>query len=274
MDFTLRDNYTISDLLAIMALLRSENGCPWDKIQTHRSIRQNVIEEAYEVADAIDKEDSRALCEELGDLLLQVVFHSRMAQEAGLFDFDAVTDGICKKLIGRHPHIFGDETVGSAQEMFALWDQIKVREKGQTSAAQTLRAVPLSFPALMRAQKLCTRTERAGFRCADTNELFAALRDTLDRLQRLSAAGETVDEADVGAMLFAAAALSRSLGRDAEQALAGTCSRYVEGFERMESRARMQKQTLADLTDEQRALWEMAEDGRQLPNKNTEESEK
>ncbi len=274
MDFAQRDNYTISDLLAVMALLRSENGCPWDRVQTHQSIRQNVIEEAYEVADAIDQEDSRALCEELGDLLLQVVFHSRMAQEAGLFDFDAVTDGICKKLIGRHPHIFGDETVGSAQEMFALWDRIKVREKGQTSASQTLRAVPLSFPALMRAQKLCTRTERAGFRCADTNELFAAISETLDRLQRLSAAGEKIGDADVGALLFAAAALSRSLGRDAEQALAGTCSRYVERFERMESRARMQKQTLADLTDEQRALWETAEDGRQLPNKNTEESEK
>jgi len=273
--FVPRDSYTILDLLSIMALLRSENGCPWDRAQTHRSIRQNVIEEAYEVAEAIDKEDPQALCEELGDLLLQVVFHSRMGQEAGLFDFDAVTDGICKKLIGRHPHIFGDEAVGSAEEMYALWDRVKAQEKGQTSASQTLRAVASSFPALMRAQKLCSRSERAGLCLMRTDELLAALQSSLDCLRRKLEEGEQASPQDLGSLLFAAAALSRSLGTDAEQSLAAACDRYVERFERMENLIDEQKQTLADLSPErQLALWKAAEDGNSLPNKNTEESEK
>ncbi len=257
-----------------MALLRSENGCPWDREQTHRSIRQNVIEEAYEVADAIDRQDASALCEELGDLLLQVVFHSRMAQEAGTFDFDDVADGICKKLIGRHPHIFGNTAVGSAQEMYALWDRIKVLEKGQTSAAETLRAVPASFPSLMRAQKLCSRTERAGFQSAGAGELFAELHRRLEDAGNRTGEGKTIRADEFGTLFFALAALARRLGVDAEEALSRTCGRYVERFERMEACAEEQKQELSRLPCAQSALWESGTDGTALPNNNTEESEK
>ena len=227
MEFTLRDTYTLPDLIAVMALLRSENGCPWDLAQTHHTIRQNVIEEAYEVADAIDREDAHDLCEELGDLLLQVVFHSRMAQEAGEFTFDDVADGICKKMVGRHPHIFGDLKVGSAEEMLAVWDAVKVEEKGQKTASETLRAVPASFPALMRAQKLCSRSERAGLPPKDP---AAALRRALDRL----AAGEALGKEDLGSLLFSAAALCQTQGVDAEEALSAACGRYIEAFERTE----------------------------------------
>ena len=153
MEFSLRDRYTVDDLVALMELLRSEDGCPWDREQTHSSIRKNVIEEAYEVADAIDKNDQASLCEELGDLLLQVVFQSQMSREEGAFTFDDVADGICKKLVLRHPHIFGNVNAGGSQEVLNIWEEVKKKEKGQKTATETLRAVPSSFPALMRSQK-------------------------------------------------------------------------------------------------------------------------
>ena len=253
MDFALRDSYTLPDLLAIMALLRSENGCPWDLAQTHRSIRQNVIEEAYEVADAIDRESAADLCEELGDLLLQVVFHSRMAQEAGAFTFDDVADGICKKLIGRHPHIFGDRKVGSAQEMLALWDAVKAEEKGQKTASETLRAVPVSFPALMRAQKLCSRSARAGVLPEDP---AGAMRAVLDRLQT----GEKVDGAELGSLLFSAAALCQTLGADAEQVLAAACGRYVDAFAQTERMAAEAGIPLSQAAEAQKRIWRTSVD--------------
>lgn len=131
MDFKYKEKYNIEDLLTIMRLLRSEDGCPWDREQTHQSIRKNLIEETYEAAEAIDREDMPLLKEELGDVLLQVVFHARMEEEKGNFSFDDVADGICKKLIVRHPHIFADVTADNAEQVLANWDSIKKKEKGQ-----------------------------------------------------------------------------------------------------------------------------------------------
>ena len=154
LSFDQKQNYRIEDLLRIMELLRGEGGCPWDREQTHQSIRNNLIEEAYEVVEAIDMESPEMLKEELGDLLLQVAFHSRMSEEAGHFRFDDVADGICKKLILRHPHIFGEVSVRDPEEVLDNWEEIKKREKGQKTATDAVKSVPRVFPALMRSQKV------------------------------------------------------------------------------------------------------------------------
>ena len=163
MDFPEKSNYTIADLLEIIQILRGEGGCPWDRRQDHRSIRRNVIEEAYEVAEAIDLEDTQLLKEELGDLLMQVVFHAQLEQEVGRFTFDDVCDGVCRKLIVRHPHVFGEEAVADNPEVVLQnWEAIKRKTKGQASVTESLRSVP-ALPALMKTEKLQSRAAKAGF---------------------------------------------------------------------------------------------------------------
>ena len=167
-----KERYDINDLLEIMSVLRGDGGCPWDIEQTHASIRNDLLEEAYETADAIDKNDSASLCEELGDLLLQVVFHSSIASEEKNFDFNDVADGICKKLIYRHPHIFADTVANTPEEVLNNWDKLKNREKHMTSFTNTLKAVPNAFPACMRAQKVQKRASKAGY---DFEDITAAI---------------------------------------------------------------------------------------------------
>ena len=147
-NFQMAENYSMEDLLKIMQLLRGPGGCPWDRAQTHQSIRANMLEEAYEAADAIDRMDMDNLKEELGDVLLQVVFHTSIEEDAGRFDLDAVADGICKKLIYRHPHVFGDVSVSSTGEILSNWEELKQKEKGQATQADAVDAVARSLPAL------------------------------------------------------------------------------------------------------------------------------
>lgn len=156
-----KQHYTADDLAAIIAILRDpDNGCPWDKVQTHRSIRMNFLEEAYEAVDAIDLDDPELLCEELGDVLMQVVFHAQIEREAGHFTFAEVCDGVCRKLLDRHPHIFrGDESIKD-------WDSLKNKEKGRLTLADDLDSVPRALPALMRAAKLQKRAARCGVETA------------------------------------------------------------------------------------------------------------
>ena len=161
-DLLYKQKYDITDLLSIMVRLRGEDGCPWDREQTHASIRANVLEEAYEVAEAIDRQDAGMLCEELGDLLLQVVFHARMSSEAAGFDFDDVADGICRKLIERHPHIFGDVRADTTEQVLSNWDAIKRRSKGHDTLYAALDGVAKSLPALTRADKLVGKLDKAG----------------------------------------------------------------------------------------------------------------
>lgn len=156
--------YTTEGLIHILQILRSPGGCPWDMEQTHASIRNDTLEEAYEVADAIDNDDAEALCEELGDMLLQVIFHSRIAEENNRFCYEDVVDGICRKLILRHPHVFGDIKVDGSGEVLDLWDSIKKEEKHQTSYTDTLKSVPKAFAAPMRAAKVQKRASKAGER--------------------------------------------------------------------------------------------------------------
>ena len=154
------EKYGYDELYDIVALLRSENGCPWDRAQDHHSIRKNLIEEAYEVAEALDKEDAELLREELGDLMLQVVLHADMEQKAGRPGMDAVFDGICRKLIFRHPHIFGDDSAVTAEQALSGWEQRKMQEKGQKSVHEGLDRVTRTLPGLMRAQKIVKKAKK------------------------------------------------------------------------------------------------------------------
>ena len=164
-----KDCYTIDDLIEIVAILRSKDGCPWDKEQTHTSIRMDFIEEVYEAVEAIDLQDPVLLREELGDVLLQVIFHCQIEREQQAFSFDEVCNDICQKLIVRHPHVFDTVTVSGTGEVLKNWDAIKKETKGQKTFTDTLESVAKSLPALMRAQKVGKRAERAGmdFRCKE-----------------------------------------------------------------------------------------------------------
>ena len=204
-----KELYTADDLVAIIALLRDpEKGCPWDKVQTHQSIRMNFLEEAYEAVDAIDLEDPHLLCEELGDVMMQVAFHTQIAQEAGHFTWQQVCDGVCRKLIERHPHIFGGDT--SIKD----WDALKNKEKGRLTLQDDLASVPQALPALMRAAKLQKRAVRYGIQVAADATAVAQSAQTAQ-----DTADPQVAAQAVGQMLFAAVALARKAGVDPEEAL-------------------------------------------------------
>ena len=162
-DFQYMERYDIQDLRRIMALLRAPGGCPWDREQTHESIRRNMLEEAYEVVEAIDEQDPEHLKEELGDVLLQVVFHAQMAREEGLFTFDDVVDGVAQKMVFRHPHVFGQAHADDCAQALDTWDAQKREEKDQRTASDTLKAVARSLPALIRAEKVQSKAAKAGF---------------------------------------------------------------------------------------------------------------
>lgn len=211
-----KENYTPADLREIMEILRSENGCPWDREQDHKSIRRNLIEETYEVIEGIDKDDPALMCEELGDLLLQVVFHARIAEEAGRFDLDDIADGICKKLILRHPHIFADVKADTSEEVLKNWDKIKVTEKHQKSDREVLASVSASLPALIRADKICAKAIKLGYAVPETEAAVSY--------------GSCVSgdpETYIGDLLLSVVKLSRELGVDGEKALSDACDRLV-----------------------------------------------
>ena len=220
-----KDHYTADDLLAILAILRDpDNGCPWDKVQTHTSIRMNFLEEAYEAVDAIDLNDPTLLCEELGDVLMHVGFHTQIEQEAGNFTWQQVCDGVCRKLIDRHPHIFGGDT--SIKD----WDALKNKEKGRTTLADELNTVPATLPALMRAQKLQKRAVRCGVPEPEGTQAQQALQQAVDgwnAAQNADAAGE---------LLFAAANAMRLAGVDAEEALTFASRRFCDACLQQEQR--------------------------------------
>ena len=204
--------YTAGDLNAIIARLRDpETGCPWDKVQTHQSIRMNFLEEAYEAVDALDLDDAHLLCEELGDVLMQVVFHTCIETERGRFTWEDVCDGVCRKLIDRHPHIFGEET---DPDGIKDWDTLKNKEKGRESLEQDLADVPRAMPALMRAAKLQKRAEKHGRPVTAQPD---GVTESAERLNQSMDAAEA--ECAAGELLFAAVALARQAGVDPERAL-------------------------------------------------------
>ena len=255
--FEQKERYRMDDLLAIMAILRGENGCPWDREQDHDTIRKNFLEETYEVLDAIDNRDLDGLKEELGDVLLQVVFHSRMEEEAGNFRFDDVCDGICKKLIHRHPHIFGDVVATDSGQVLRNWDALKKEEKGQATAADTLYSVPKALPALMRAEKVQGRAAKAGF---DYPDLDWAMGDFLSEVDELREAIKEGDkphqQEELGDLLFSAVNLARFLKLDPEESLAKSCEKVMARFALTEQLAREEGKTFADYSiQELNELW-------------------
>ena len=262
-------------LLALMARLRdSEHGCPWDREQTFTTIAPYTIEEAYEVADAIEHGDREHLREELGDLLFQGVFHARMAEERGWFDFSAVADGIREKLVRRHPHLFAGATL-APQDLVRVWEEQKAQERAVAQgravaegASAVLAGVPRALPALTRAAKLGRRAARVGFDWPDAPSVRAKVLEELDEVDGAlgAAAGTTADAAaaqalagELGDLLFAIANWSRHLHVDAEAALRTANEKFERRFARMESLARARSLDLARLTaTEWDALWSEA----------------
>lgn len=263
MEFARKGEYNLQDLLDIVRILREPGGCPWDQEQTHQSLRKNLIEETYEVADAIDQQDAYLLCEELGDLLLQVAMHVQIAQETNAFTFDNVCDGICKKLIYRHPHVFGDVEVDGTQQVLQNWDKLKNEEKGRQSAADRLDSVPASLPALMRAEKLQKRAASFGFGYSDIPGAMADLHAEMQELEE--AIGEGCGQsAEMGDVLFSAVNVARFIDTDAEEALTGSCNRFAARVKKVEELAAGEGKTLKELDDAQRdRFWKVAK--RQLP---------
>ena len=237
-EYPIKERYTVSDLLEILRILRSPDGCPWDREQTHASIRGDLLEEAYEVADAIDRANDVDLCEELGDLLLQVAFHAGIAEEENAFSFDDVADGIVKKLIYRHPHVFGEVTASTASEVLANWDALKRVEKHQESYTETLESVPRAFPALMRARKVQKRAAKAGFDWPDATGAWDKLSEELGEVRDAARADDPAAVAEeLGDLLFSVVNVSRFLGVDPEQALAGATDKFISRFAGVEKLA-------------------------------------
>ena len=238
-DFPLKEKYGFHDLVQIMRVLRGPGGCPWDAQQTHASIRKNFIEETYEAIEAIDAADPVLLQEELGDVLLQAIYHAAMEEEQGSFSIDDVCDGVCKKLVTRHPHIFGDIKADTAEEVLSNWEEIKQREKGQKTATETLESVPKVFPALMRAEKIQKRASRAGMDYDSLNDAFRDLRSEVDELEDAVKSGTVQEKTlELGDLLFSAVNISRFIGVDAEEALGLSCEKFVRRFAKVEELAR------------------------------------
>lgn len=248
-------------LVAIMARLRGEGGCPWDREQNHQSLLPYLIEEAYEVKETIDQGDFEGLCEELGDLLLQIVFHAQLANEAGRFDIDDVARAICKKLIGRHPHVFGSVEVSSADEVLQNWEQIKLAEKREREEKPSrVGGVPKELPALLRAHRIQEKASRVGFDWEHVRDVFAKVREEIGELESAMAQGQTVEiQAELGDLLFALVNLSRFLNVQSELALHDAIERFIERFHYIEQQAaergrRLEEMTLAEMD----ALWNKA----------------
>jgi MazG family protein len=246
------------ELVQIMARLRAPGGCPWDREQTHASIRKYVIEEAYEVAEAIDHGDARELCAELGDLLLQVVFHAEMAREDGRFDVEDVCRAIVDKMRRRHPHVFGDVTVSGADEVVRNWEQIKARERG--AAASIIDGVPRALPALQRAERLGDKAARVGFDWLDAAAVLAKVDEERAELGEALAGGEPARIADeLGDLLLATANLARKLDLEPERALSSALDRFERRFRSVERTARTEGQDLAAMpADELDRRWQEA----------------
>ena len=246
------------ELIEIMARLRGENGCPWDREQTSESIKPYLVEETYEVLEAIDEQDPAKLKDELGDLMLQIVFHAQLAREAGAFSIGDVLTAINEKLIRRHPHVFGDVKAETAQEVLFNWEQIKQTERLQaTGQASVLDGVPRELPALLRAHRLQEKASRIGFDWKEAQQVFRKVEEELGEL-RAAMQGEAAErvEAELGDLLFALVNLSRFLAVNPEEALRKTIARFIARFcyieEELARRGRSLRQASLEDMD---ALW-------------------
>ena len=257
-NFTRKPRYGYEDLLEIIRLLRSPEGCPWDRVQTHQSIRRGMLEEAYEAAEAIDTDNAALLKEELGDVLMQVVFHAGIEADAGRFDMDDVCDGVVKKLLYRHPHVFGDGQAETADTVPVSWEQLKRQEKGQKTTADALDAVARSLPGLWRAEKIQKKAAEAGFDWRDVSGALDKLDEETRELREAVERGTNFSE-ELGDVLFAAVKAGRFLNVDPEDALNATCEKFIARFRRVEEACAARGAEMSSLPlDELTRLWNEA----------------
>ena len=258
--FEIKDRYDIEDFRALIRLLRAPGGCPWDREQTHESIRRNVLEEAYETAHAIDSGDTENLKEELGDLLMQVLLHADMEEEQGRFDLDDVADTACKKLVFRHPHVFGTATAENSEAVLQTWDEQKKAEKGQKTVTETMVSVAETLPALWRAEKIQSKAAKAGFQWPDVSYAMGKIREETEELEQGIAAGDADNvEEEAGDLLYCAVNAARMMGVDPEKALHRSCEKMIRRFGYLETEAAKQGKTPEELSlTELEALYQEA----------------
>ncbi len=238
-EYTQKERYTLEDFRAIIHILRHEGGCPWDQEQTHQSIRRDLLEECCELAEAIDQEDLPGMEEELGDVLLQVVFHADIEADAGHFDLDDVADCAAKKMIFRHPHVFGETAVSSTGEVLQNWDALKRQEKHQTTYTDTLNAVARTLPALWRAEKVQKKAAKAGFQWACLEDAVGKVTEEAQEVQSAVTDREGRERLaeELGDLLFAAVNVARYAGEDPEALLHAATEKFIRRFAAMEQSA-------------------------------------
>ena len=259
-NFVFKEKYNCEDLLEIVKILRAPGGCPWDAEQTHESIKKNLIEETYEVIEAINKQDKELLLEELGDLLLQVALHTEMEKEANTFDFDDVCNGISQKLIIRHPHVFGDVKADTTDEVLTNWDNIKRQTKQLKTTTESMLSVPRELPALMRSSKIQSKASKVGFDWDNIDGALEKVDEEIKEVRDAVAGGskENISE-ELGDLLFAVVNVTRFAQVDAEEALTAATDKFLSRFSLVEKKAAekgidMNSSTLEELD----MLWDEA----------------
>ena len=253
-DFTRKERYTFEDFVEVVRLLRSPDGCPWDRVQTHESIRRNFLEETYECCEAIDNDDLELMKEELGDVMMQVIFHAGIEADRGRFDLTDVCDNAVKKLVFRHPNVFGPKTSQT-------WDDMKALEKGQKTHAATLDAVSRSLPALWRAEKLVKKAQKAGFAWPGPEGALGKLDEEVAELREAVRDGSNIGE-ELGDVLFAVCCTAAMTEQDPEMVLHSACEKFIRRFAAMEQAAGAQGRSLEECEpEEQLSLWKMAKSG-------------
>lgn len=255
----MKDKYSFEDLLNIIEVLRSENGCPWDKVQTHETLKEAMLEEAYEVVEAIDKKDTKNLCEELGDVLLQVIFHCQIEKESKQFDITDVIDGISKKMIHRHPHIFADAKAENEQEVLHNWEEIKKKEKAFQTQTEVLRAIPDALPALIKASKVQKKASDLKFDFETVSDALQKVKEEIKELEmELNEENGNIEE-EFGDILFSMVNISRFLKINPEFALTKSMKKFINRFEYVEKSALLKGKKLSELSPEQLdIIWEEA----------------
>lgn len=255
LDFLCKESYDLRDFVALVSYLRSPRGCPWDQVQTHESIRRNFLEETYEACEAIDAGDLVHMREELGDVLMQVLFHTDIEREAGHFDIDDVADAACKKLVYRHPHVFRRDEPDAPD-----WDTMKQRERAQTTTAEAMDSVARSLPALWRCDKIQAKAAKTGFEWPDVRAALDKVDEETRELRAAVASGDTEAIGDeLGDLLFAAVKVARFAGIDPEQAAHAACEKFIRRFSAMETAAANDGTALEQCTLAQMlTLWQQA----------------
>lgn len=255
LDFLCKESYDLRDFVALVSYLRSPRGCPWDQVQTHESIRRNFLEETYEACEAIDAGDLVHMREELGDVLMQVLFHTDIEREAGHFDIDDVADAACKKLVYRHPHVFRRDEPDAPD-----WDTMKQRERAQTTTAEAMDSVARSLPALWRCDKIQAKAAKTGFEWPDVHAALDKVDEETRELRAAVASGDTEAIGDeLGDLLFAAVKVARFAGIDPEQAAHAACEKFIRRFSAMETAAANDGAALEQCTLAQMlTLWQQA----------------